>query len=281
MTSRRFIVFVSVLVAAAAARAQEAPYFITYDHYLEEPTALEIAFNPTYATQRGGNDFVSGLLEIEYGATAWWTTELYLDSQSTQNHSTVFTGYRWENRFRPTKQEHAVNPILYAEYEHVTGADKVIKEVVGHDVEADHAEPNADAAEETESEIELKLILSSVAKGWNFSENVIAVKNLEGGPWEFGYAVGFNRPLALAAKPEPCVWCAENFALGLEVYGGLGNTEQFGFADTSHYAAPVLGWNLPKNMMLKLSPTWGLNDDSHRFMFRIGFSKEFFLGGRR
>ena len=271
----------SVLFVAIAARAQETPYFITYDHYLEEPSALEIGFNPTYGTQRDGNDFVSGLFEIEYGATAWWTTELYLDAQHTVNDGTVFTGFRWENRFRPTRQEHAVNPILYAEYEHVTGADKVMKEIVGHDVEADHAEPNAEAGEDTESELELKLILSSVGGGWNVSENLIAVKNLEGEPWEFGYAVGVSRPLALAATPEPCVWCAENFVAGLEVYGGLGDTQDFGFESTSHYAAPVLGWSLPKSMMLKFSPTWGLNDDSHRFLFRIGFSREFFLGGRR
>ena len=271
----------AILLAASAADAQESPYFVAYDHYLEEPGALELAINPVYASQRGGNEFLAGYMEIEYGATAWWTTELYLDGQHTMNDSTLFTGFRWENRFRPLQREHAVNPILYVEYEDLNGADKIMKAVVGHDVEADHAEPNADLHEESERELELKLILSSTFSGWNFSENIIAVKNLAGDPWEFGYAWGFSRPLALAASPERCTLCRENFVAGLEMYGGLGDTDQFGLDGTSHYAAPLIAWNLPSGISLRFSPGWGLNDDSHRFLLRFGLSYEFSHVGRR
>ena len=282
MTARpAALVLLAVLFASPAVMAQESPYFVTYDHYLEEPGALEIAFNPVFGAQREGNDFLAAYAEIEYGATAWWTTELYLDGQHTANDSALFTGFRWENRFRPLELEHAINPILYVEYEDVSGADKVMKEIVGHDVEADHAEPNAEAREESERELELKLILSSTVKGWNISENVIAVKNLAGEPWEFGYALGFNRPLALTASAERCTFCAENFVAGLEMYGGLGDTEELGLDDTSHYVAPVLGWNLPTGLTLRLSPGWGLNDDSHRFLLRFGVSYEFSHLGRR
>src|SRR5258708_4340943 len=41
----------SILLASSAAHAQESPYFVNYDHYLEEPGALEIAFNPVFGTQ--------------------------------------------------------------------------------------------------------------------------------------------------------------------------------------------------------------------------------------
>jgi hypothetical protein len=220
-------------------------------------------------------------MEVEYGATAWWTTELYFDGQHTFDDGTLFTGFRWENRFRPLEREHAVNPLLYAEYENVNGADKVIKEVVGHDVESDHADANADSREEIEREIELKLILSSTVKGWNISENVIAVKSFAGKPWEFGYAFGISRPLALTASPELCNFCPENFVAGVEMYGGLGDTEQFGLKDTSHYLAPMIAWNLPDGVTLRLSPGWGLNDDSHRFLLRFGVSMEFQHVGRR
>jgi hypothetical protein len=265
----------AILFFTTALRAQERPYFITYDHYLEEPGALEIAFNPVFGSQDQGNDFLAAWMEIEYGITAWWTTEFYLDGQHTFDETTVFTGYRWENRFRPLKREHPVNPILYVEYEDVNGADKVIKEVVGHDVQSDHAEPNSESRLESEREIELKLILSSTFKGWNVSENVIAVKNLAGEPWEFGYAWGISRPLALSASPEPCTFCRENFVAGLEMYGGLGDTDRFGLEDTSHYLAPALAWNLPSGVTLRLSPGWGLNHDSHPFLLRFGISKEF------
>jgi hypothetical protein len=269
------------LFASTAVLAQESPYFVAYDHYLEEPGALELALMPVYATQSNGNDFVAAFFEIEYGATAWWTTELYLDGQHTFDDSTLFTGFRWENRFRPLLNEHAVNPILYIEYEDVNGADKIMKEVVGHDVEADHAEPNAEAREERERELELKLILSSTFKGWNISENLIAVKNLAGEPWEFGYAWGVSRPLALEASPERCTFCRENFVAGLEMYGGLGDTDHLGLDGTSHYVAPILAWNLPSSVSLRLSPGFGINNDSHSFLLRFGVSYEFPHLGRR
>jgi hypothetical protein len=75
-----FLVFCSHLLPRAV-RAQENPYIVTYDQFLEEPRNLEIEYFSTYGTQRGGNDFHAFWLEFEYGATAWWTTEFYLDAQ--------------------------------------------------------------------------------------------------------------------------------------------------------------------------------------------------------
>src|SRR5574340_559016 len=103
-----------------AARAQESRYFITYDHHMEEPGSLEIEFELTTARASGGNRFFSGLTEFEYGTTAWWTTEVYLEGQSTLNDSTIFSGYRVENRFRLLGGDHWINPVLYAEYENIS-----------------------------------------------------------------------------------------------------------------------------------------------------------------
>ena len=122
---------------AVSAQAQESPYIVTYDHFLEEPGSLEVEYFSTFGTQRAGNDFHAYWAEFEYGATAWWTTELYLDGQTTFNDNTIFTGFRIENRFRLLQQEHFINPVLYFEYEQINGADKILKEVEGHDVEAE------------------------------------------------------------------------------------------------------------------------------------------------
>src|SRR5579863_8414961 len=126
-----------LLSGAPRAHAQESPYIVTYDHYLEEPGSLEVEYYSIFGTQRGGNDFHAYWTEFEYGATAWWTTELYFDGQTTFNDSTIFTGFRWENRFRLLQREHLINPGLYIEYEQTSGADKILKEVEGHDVESD------------------------------------------------------------------------------------------------------------------------------------------------
>ena len=53
---------------ALPARAQESPYIVTYDHYLEEPGSLEVEYFSTFGTQRSGNDFLAYWTEFEYGA---------------------------------------------------------------------------------------------------------------------------------------------------------------------------------------------------------------------
>jgi hypothetical protein len=264
----------SVLLVAIPAKCQESPYIVTYDHYLEEPGSLEVEYFSTFGTQRGGNDFHAFWAEFEYGATAWWTTEIYIDGQTTFNDSTIFTGFRMENRVRLLQREHFINPVLYMEYEHISGADKILKEIEGHDVEADTGDPNAVARKEHKNELEFKLLLSKTFKGWNIAENTLAAKNLANSPWEFGYAMGASRPLALKASAQRCSFCRENFIAGVEMYGGLGDRHSFGLHDTSHYLAPVVGWNLP-NWTLRLSPGFGLNDNSHHFLLRGGVSREF------
>jgi hypothetical protein len=118
--------------------------FVAYDHNLEEPGNLEVEYARRSA-HNTGNDFHSYWTELEYGATAWWTTEFYLDAQTTFHDSTVYSGFKWENRFRPLKHEHWINPVLYLEYEDINGTDQTLKEVVGHDVESDYLTSNAEA----------------------------------------------------------------------------------------------------------------------------------------
>ena len=262
------------LVCSSPLKAQENPYIVVYDHNLEEPGSLEVEYFSTFGTQRGGPGFHAFWAEFEYGATAWWTTEFYLDAQSTFGESTVFTGFRWENRVRPLKREHFINPVLYMEFENKNEADKILKEIEGHDVEADQAVPNSIARQQVAREIELKLILSSNYKGWNFTENTIAAKNLSNHPWEFGYALGASRPLALKGAAHRCNFCLQHFIAGVEMYGGLGDRWSFGLHDTSHYLAPGLAWNLPSGWTFRLAPTFGLNGNSHQFLLRWGVSYE-------
>src|SRR5579871_5276196 len=80
--------------------AAESPFFITYTHQMEEPGNLEFATKSVTGKPSVGDRFVAAATEFEYGVRAWWTTEIYLDGQATAGDSTVFTGYRWENRFR-------------------------------------------------------------------------------------------------------------------------------------------------------------------------------------
>jgi hypothetical protein len=254
--------------------AAEGPFFITYTHQMEEPGNLEIATRNVTAKPAGGGRFYGVSFELEYGAKAWWTTELYFDAAAVHDDSVLFTGYRWENRFRLLPREHWINPVLYLEFENINSADRSLLEVVGHDGQEDLSGPNDIGRLEEKREVEAKLILSSYIRGWTIAENFIAEKNIRHEPFEFGYSVGVSRPLALAARAEPCNLCPENFQAGVELYGGLGTHDAFGLRQTSHYVAPTLAWTTANGVTLQVSPGFGLGDQSAGFVLRFGVSYE-------
>jgi hypothetical protein len=268
--SALFLLFVTL-----GMQAQHRPFFVTYNHSMEEKGNLEINNSNVVGSPRGGNTFLASELELEYGATGWWSTAFYLDGQSTANESTIFNGFRWENRFRVLQQDHMFNPVLYVEFIRSNEGNKALREIVGHDSEADQAEPNSITHHEMEKELETRFILSSNAKGWNIAENFIAEKPLNSEPWEFGYGFGVSRPLSFVPSAQPCNLCKENFQVGAELYGGLGDANDFGFANTSHYIAPVVSWKLMNGTAFKFSPSFGLTDESHRFLIRFGVIYEF------
>lgn len=254
--------------------AQEMPYFVTYSHHLEEPGSLEIEAKTASGAPRGGNRFFGNSAELEYGTTAWWTSELYLDFTGTRGESTVPGGFRIENRVRPLLREHWINPVLYVEFEDLNGANKSLLEVVGHDGAADLIDPTSATRREKKREVELKLIVSSDAKGWNFSENLIFEKNLNNSPWEFGYALGASRPLGLRARAGRCTFCTQHVTAGAEVYGGLGDRYTPGLHRTSQYAGPVVGWQIPQGPRLSFETGFGLNDRSVARVYRLGVAYE-------
>src|SRR5436190_8674538 len=147
---RLFLTALACLAGAGFPKSAKAdkPYFVTYDDQMEEPGNFELSFNPVVGLPQRNRAFVGSWTEFEYGAKGWWTTEFYLDGQSTRHDSTIFTGYRWENRFHPLMGDHRINPVLYVEYENINGADKDLIEVVNHDSVDDLAVPNGEARRE-------------------------------------------------------------------------------------------------------------------------------------
>ena len=268
------ILSLSPLLTVLPCSAQESPYFVTYDHHMEEPGNLEIEISSTTDVPRSGQRYYfAPWVELEYGVTARWTTELYLEGQSTWNDSTIFTGWRLENRFRPLKREHWINPVLYLEYENLNEADRIQKELEG--LAPDVISPNSVLRAIQDRELETKLILSSDVHDWNMAGNFIVTKNFSQSEGvEFGYSFGASRPLATTASGSNCHFCRENFSAGIEVYGGLGSTLGFGFRGTAQYAAPVFAWLISDNSTLRFSPGVGLNNESSPVLFRFGYSYE-------
>jgi hypothetical protein len=212
-------------------------------------------------------------MELEYGVSTSWTTEFYLEGQSTSRDSTIFAGWRWENRYKPFAREHWINPVLYLEYEDLNEASRIQKEIVGEG--PDLTSPNYLLRPSRARELEGKLILSSNYHDWNISENFTLEKNFSASEGiEFGYAIGISRPLATIASARECRFCRENFALGAEVYGGLGSTQDFGVGNSAHYFAPVISWTVSDNSTLRLSPGIGLTHEANPVLIRFGYSYE-------
>src|SRR5713226_8619502 len=142
-----------IFVTATTLAAADNPYFVTYSHQMEEPGNLEFAYTNTIARlegarPEGGQRFMNTLGEFEYGIKGWWTTEVYLHGQTTFHDSTIWTGFRWENRFRLLPREHWINPVLYLDYTNANGADRSLREIVGFDGQEDLAAPNDETRRE-------------------------------------------------------------------------------------------------------------------------------------
>ena len=94
----------------------------------------------------------------------------------------------------------------------------------------------------------------------------------------------------MTARAERCNLCAENFQLGVEMYGGLGTHADFGLRGTSHYIAPTVAWTLANGTAFRASPAFGVTANSAGLLLRFGVSYEiaqfgratrkFFRGGR-
>ena len=186
----------------------------------------------------------------------------------------MFTGWRIENRFRPLRGEHRINPVLYVEYENINEASRIQKEIVGHSEDGERR-ANAELRREIARELEMRLILSRDVRAWNISANLIFEKNLSSAEaTEFGYAVAASRRFRQAQVPDSCRFCLRNLVAGAELYGGLGSTERFGFADTAQYVAPTIGWRVAEDATLKFSPAIGLSSGAERALIRFAYTYE-------
>ncbi len=271
-----------LLAAATAGLAQESPYFVTYDHHLEEAGNIAIETSNTMGSPRGPgkNDlderaqsfYAAPYIEMEYGVTERLTSAVYVEGQGTLGDSALFTGWRVESRFRPMKKEHRINPVFYLEYGSLNDASRIAKDITGEGPELDMA--NGYLRRSKAHELETKLILSSDVGRWNLAGNFVVDKNLmRGEGFEFGYSVGVSKALAKLGTGGNCSFCRQRMVAGIEAYGGLGDTlNGFGLRDTAQYVAPTISWSLGERGTLRFSPGVGIGHETSRVLFRVGYS---------
>jgi hypothetical protein len=283
---------VLALALPVDARAGNDANFVLYNHHMAKAGETEInVYNDTSRIGGGEEDYSAQLLEIEHGVTSYWTTALYLEGTHIEGDNYEFGGWRFENRLRLFDHPTLLNPVLYVEYEQLRAAHRYLTTVTGRtdavqESEEGETELREEAEEETERDLETRLILGhDFSDRFNVAFNWINEANVDTGKWEFGYAAGLNYVFYQARKGDerrsaslPAGMSLEKLTLGLELYGGLGDSV-LGLTIDPGKTQQYLGVNLQaewdNNVHFGVGGAFGLTGDSENEILRLTAGYEF------
>jgi hypothetical protein len=309
----RATLFVAVCVTATPALSGNGGYMVTYNSKVKRGEVELMLMNDLTAPNKfrreeGLGDYLSHMVELEYGITSQLATEFMIEwFEDLKNGKSAFTGFRWETRFRLFKKRVPLNPMLYIEYEDLDPSTRYKMEVSGW-VRPPYAESGAEA--DRERIIETRLVLSDDIGPVNIAFNWINETDLHSGTTAFGYALGVMWMIhgghgspgggSYACPMHPserqtgegkcgkCGKCGMEFrkvgessssggggvGVGIEFYGGLGDTKSFGLSASrqEHYFGPILVFHATKKLMLHAQLAIGLTEASDNLVrFNIGY----------
>ena len=257
--------------------------FVLYNQHMEEKGETEVEVYSDYShVGNGESNYTAQLYEIEYGVTDLFTTSIYLETAKTfeEDQHYDFGSFRWENRYRLFKDETLLNPVVYAEYEYKKPTSRFMRSVVGR---TDGEEGEEHGEEESEHELETKLILGrDITSNLNVAFNMIQEVNFMNGLWSYGYAGGLNYAFYRAYDQSGVMDLEEagiqKLTLGLEVYGGLGDSEKgltLSGSKTEQYLGVNLRADLKNEMHVGIGGAFGLTDNSEDAVARLTVGYEF------
>lgn len=270
------------LLNAPSALAGQDANFVLYNHHNEEQGATEVEVYSDYGfVGRGEPNYIAQLFEIEYGVTDLLSTAIYLEGAKTfEDERYEFGSLRFENRLRLFRHETLLNPVLYAEYIYKRQESRYVRDVVGR-VDGEEEEEEEDGSEH---ELETKVILGhDITKNLNVAFNTIQEVNLENGHWAFGYATGLNYAFFRAYDLPPGFGDLSDsdvrkLILGLELFGGLGDSEKGLTLDgskTEQYLGINLRADFKNDIHVGIGGALGLTEHSEDAIFRLKAGVEF------
>lgn len=279
----------SAFVLAPPAQAGQDANFILYNHHMEEKGAVEVELYSDYGRVGAGEpNYTAQLLEFECGVTELWTTALYLEAAKgfEQGGSYDFASLRFENRYRLFSDETLLNPVLYAEYEYKKPTSRFRRSVVGRTDGDEEGEEQSE--EKSEHELETKLILGhDFDSRLNVAFNTIQELNFINGVWSFGYAAGLNYAVFRSFDSQMVEaseadyendWALSKVTLGLEIFGGLGDSVKGLTIDgskTEQYVGIGLRADLKNEVHIGIGAAFGLTGSSEDALLRFTVGYEF------
>jgi hypothetical protein len=268
--------------------------FVLYSQHTEEKGVTEVNVYSDFSTAfKTDPRYSAQLIEIEHAFTDRLMAAVYFEGDSIEGEGAYkFGSFRAETRYRLFEyNEFFLNPVLYAEYEHMTTSHRYKLDVLGRS--------DTPIPERTENSIETKLIL-----GHDFSDrldvafNWINEGNMDTGHWEFGYAVGLNYKIfedehgekdekkkkdgkdrkgkeakeAKELEGHSKSWAVKEVKLGTEFFGGLGDAARGLTMDprvTQQYAGLNLKTEFQNGFHVMMGGALGLTGESDHGIFRM------------
>lgn len=276
------IIFSLVTLGAVAfsgnSMAGNGANFVLYNHHTEKAGDTAAMLMSDFAQDESNQSYNAQMLMVERGITDRWTSEFMIEGQRTPGEPYRVTGWRWENRYRPFDYGAFLNPVFYVEWENLKTSTKYLMEVSGR-VDSESGEPDATS----EGILETRLILGhDFNDRFNASFNWINETNASTRATDFGYALGLNFELLgsghdtanhahhLPGKTDGVT--VRELTLGLEMYGGLGNSKK-GVTASGRLTEQYLGLNLVSHLtngvMLQAGLASGLTSPSQRGLLRF------------
>lgn len=279
-----------LLASTREARAGNDIYFVTYNHHIDTGE-VELMLMNDYTSpsafrrdDEGQRSYFSQMIELEYSVTAQWATEFMIESfVEPGTRQSRFTGFRWENRYRLFRETVPFNPMLYVEYEDLDPLTRFKMETSGW-IRPPYRESGTEP--DRERVLESRIVLSQDFGRLNVAFNWINETDLNANLTAFGYAMGarydfngghFEHHAASAehASHHDMHAASSRPTLGLELYGGLGDTRRFALRPSrqEHYLQPSAMLHLGEHAMLHVGLAIGLSKASDNLV-RTSFAIE-------
>lgn len=284
---------ICVAVAAKLARAQMNPYFTAISNTMPK-NHLMLMLLPDYQLARVGPNYLTYMGMAEYGITNRWTAGFMIEGQKISGLANTYGGVRFNTYYQLFPHDNLLHLTLYAEYEYLDQASLYKMEVSGFGV-SDLTQPLHVARNLPAHTLEQRVIAYHNWGRLNLTGNFVSEFDFENHNDYFGYVWGLFRypkwnvmssanDMGGKMTAPPAV-SLDRVGYGVEMMGGLGDTQQFGFDwhRQQQYLGPVFSYWITRKLRLRLEPTSGLSSVSDHFVLRMGldYSINHLFGGRR
>lgn len=184
----------AVMALMPAQGSADMGYLTTYSHHIEKGELELMLMNDLTSPssirkeREGLGDYFSHMIELDYSVTDQLVVEFMPEwFEDVNTGKSMFTGFRYEVRYKLFHDDVPLNPQVYAEYEDLHIATRYKMEVSGW---VNPPYTITEKEEDRERILESRLILSQDVGPATVAANWINESDMNNGVTAFGYSLG-------------------------------------------------------------------------------------------